>query len=80
MPQVAGCGILPMLKRAAGGERRGDVPPPRYRGDPIGAFDAPDVGFKHLVHVDKIRRFNAVKLIEGYPAIDIRSPKEVVCP
>lgn len=36
--------------------------------------------FKHLVHVDKIRRFNAVNLVEGYPAIDIRSPKEVVSP
>lgn len=36
--------------------------------------------FKHLVHVDKIRRFNAVNLVAGYPAIDIRSPKEVVTP
>lgn len=36
--------------------------------------------FKHLVHVDRIRRFNAVNLVQGYPAIDIRSPKEVVSP
>lgn len=34
--------------------------------------------FKHIVHVDKIRLFNAVNLREGYPLIDIRSPKEVV--
>lgn len=34
--------------------------------------------FKHIVHVDKIRRFNAVNLREGYGPIDIRSPKEVV--
>lgn len=34
--------------------------------------------FKHIVHVDKIRRFNAVNLVQGYQAIDIRSPKEVV--
>jgi hypothetical protein len=34
--------------------------------------------FKHIVHVDKIRRFNAVNLIEGYGMIDIRSPLEVV--
>lgn len=34
--------------------------------------------FKHIVHVDKIRRFNAVNLMHGYQTIDIRSPKEVV--
>ncbi len=34
--------------------------------------------FKHIVHVDKIRRFNAVNLIEGYGLIDIRNPLEVV--
>jgi hypothetical protein len=36
--------------------------------------------FRHPVHVDKIRRFHAVNLIEGYPAIDIRSPRKVVTP
>ncbi len=36
--------------------------------------------FKHIVHVDKIRRFNAVNLVQGYQAVDIRSPKEVVYP
>ena len=36
--------------------------------------------FKHFVHVEKIRRFNAVNLVQGYQSIDIRSPKEVVSP
>lgn len=34
--------------------------------------------FKHILHVDKIRAFNAVNLLQGYQPIDIRSPKEVV--
>ena len=34
--------------------------------------------FRHIVHVEKIRRFNAVNLMEGYVTIDIRSPREVV--
>lgn len=34
--------------------------------------------FKHIVHFDKIRNFNAVNLKEGYSFIDIRSPKEVI--
>ena len=34
--------------------------------------------FKHIVHWDKIRMFNAVNLREGYPTIEIRSPPEVV--
>ncbi len=34
--------------------------------------------FKHFVHVDKIRQFNAVNLMHAYQSIDIRSPKEVV--
>ncbi len=33
--------------------------------------------FRHLVHVEKIRGFNAVNLRQGYPVIDIRSPQEV---
>lgn len=33
--------------------------------------------FKHIVHYDKIRRFNAVNLREGYKSIDIYSPREV---
>jgi len=34
--------------------------------------------FKHIVHIDKIRRFNATNLMEGHSTIDIRSPREVV--
>ncbi|MDD4889866.1 MAG: PIN domain protein [Phycisphaerae bacterium] len=34
--------------------------------------------FKHIVHWDKIRLFNAVNLREGYPPVEIRSPREVV--
>ncbi len=34
--------------------------------------------FRHIVHVEKIRRFNAVNLVNGYGLIDIRSPFEVV--
>ncbi len=34
--------------------------------------------FRHIVHYDKIRGFNAVNLKEGYSIIAIHSPKEVV--
>lgn len=34
--------------------------------------------FRHIVHLDRIRAFNAVNLREGYPTIEIRSPREVV--
>jgi hypothetical protein len=34
--------------------------------------------FKHIVHFDKIRGFHSVNLREGYPCVDIRSPKEVI--
>ncbi len=34
--------------------------------------------FKHIVHFDKIRRNNAINTLQGYRAIDIRSPQEVV--
>lgn len=34
--------------------------------------------FKHIVHFDKIRGFNAVNLREGYLPIAIHSPLEVV--
>jgi predicted nucleic acid-binding protein len=33
---------------------------------------------KHLVHYDKIWRYNAVNQIENYQRIDIRTPQEVV--
>ena len=34
--------------------------------------------FKHIVHLDKIRKFNAVNLRLGYALVEIRSPKEYV--
>lgn len=34
--------------------------------------------FRHIVHFEKIRGFNAVNLREGYQTIEIRSPREVV--
>lgn len=34
--------------------------------------------FKHIVHYDKIRGFQAVNLLQGYKPIQIFSPKEVV--
>ena len=33
--------------------------------------------FRHLVHYDKIRTFNAVNLERGYKPIQIYSPREV---
>ena len=34
--------------------------------------------FKHIVNLDKIHRFNAVNLVEGYGLLEIRTPKEVL--
>jgi hypothetical protein len=34
--------------------------------------------FKHIVNLNRIRRFNAVNLKQGYLPIEIRSPKEVL--
>ena len=34
--------------------------------------------FRHIVNWDKIRLFNAINLKNGYPAIEIRSPKELL--
>ena len=34
--------------------------------------------FKHIVNYDKIRLFNAVNLMSGFPSIDIRSPLEMI--
>jgi len=46
-----------------------------YRADLVVSWN-----FRHIVHVDKIRRFNAVNLVQGYQPIDVRSPKEVILP
>jgi len=34
--------------------------------------------FRHIVNLEKIRGYNAVNLINGYPTIEIRSPQEVI--
>ena len=34
--------------------------------------------FKHIVNLDRIRMFNAVNLMHGYPMLEIRSPMEVL--
>ena len=34
--------------------------------------------FEHMVNYNRIRKFNAVNLLNGYKAVDIRTPKEVV--
>lgn len=34
--------------------------------------------FKHIVNFNKIRLFNSANLKNGYPQIDIRSPKELI--
>jgi len=34
--------------------------------------------FKHIVNVNRIRGYNAINMLMGYPAIDIRTPAEVI--
>lgn len=34
--------------------------------------------FKHIVNLNRIRLYNAVNLKNGYPMIDIRTPREVL--
>lgn len=34
--------------------------------------------FKHIVHYDKIRGYQAVNLLNGYKPINFYSPKEVI--
>jgi hypothetical protein len=34
--------------------------------------------FRHIVHFDKIRQYNAVSVLHGFREIDIRSPAEVI--
>ena len=58
---------------------------PKYRDDArhIAMATVADVdvlvswNFRHIVHFDKIRQFNAVNMGKGYKAIAIYSPKEV---
>jgi predicted nucleic acid-binding protein len=34
--------------------------------------------FKHIVNLDKIRKYNSVNLKNGYPILEIRTPREVL--
>jgi predicted nucleic acid-binding protein len=34
--------------------------------------------FKHIVNIDKIRKYNAVNLMFGYSVIEIRTPREIL--
>jgi hypothetical protein len=34
--------------------------------------------FKHIVNLDRIKGYNSVNLRQGYPAIEIRTPQELV--
>ena len=34
--------------------------------------------FKHIVNLDRIRRYNAVNLMNGYPMLEIRNPREIL--
>ncbi len=34
--------------------------------------------FRHIVHFDKIRLYNAISALHGYSTVDIHSPQEVI--
>jgi predicted nucleic acid-binding protein len=34
--------------------------------------------FKHIVNIKRIRGYNAINIMNGYPIIEIRSPKEII--
>ncbi|HED08270.1 MAG TPA: PIN domain protein [Ignavibacteria bacterium] len=34
--------------------------------------------FRHLVNLDRIRKYNAVNLKEGYSLVEIRTPREII--
>jgi hypothetical protein len=34
--------------------------------------------FKHIVNLDRIRKYNAVNLMNGYPMLEIRNPREII--
>lgn len=62
-----------------------DILPPRFFNDGLHIAMATiaevDVlvswNFKHIVHLNKIRLFNAVNLEQGYRSIEIYSPRAV---
>jgi predicted nucleic acid-binding protein len=34
--------------------------------------------FKHIVNISRIRGFNAINILNGYPTLEIRSPKDII--
>jgi predicted nucleic acid-binding protein len=34
--------------------------------------------FKHIVNIKRIRGYNAINIMNGYPIIEIRSPKDII--
>lgn len=34
--------------------------------------------FKHIVNIDRIRKYNAVNLMLGYSPLEIRTPREII--
>jgi len=34
--------------------------------------------FKHIVNINRIRKYNSISLVNGYSTIDIRTPREVL--
>ncbi len=34
--------------------------------------------FKHIVNLNRIRKYNAVNLMNGYPMLEIRNPREIL--
>jgi hypothetical protein len=34
--------------------------------------------FKHIVNLKRIRGYNAINILNGYPTIEIRSPKDII--
>lgn len=34
--------------------------------------------FEHIVKIKRMRGYNAINILNGYPAIEIRSPKDII--
>jgi hypothetical protein len=34
--------------------------------------------FRHIVNIQRIRDYNSINLKNGYPILEIRSPKEII--
>jgi predicted nucleic acid-binding protein len=43
-----------------------------YKADVLASWN-----FKHIVNLEKIRGYNSINFREGYPMIEIRTPKEI---